>query len=444
MTLPASLAPQGPLPVATVADTLLDGHGILDTAGKRIFVAGAIDGERVRYRVRRRRRNYDEAELVEIIEPSPQRRVPVCPYFGTCGGCALQHLDGAAQLELKQASLLQALSRIGKVSPERLLAPLPGPAWGYRRRARLAVRFVEKKGTALVGFRERGRPYVMNMLSCETLHPEIAALIPALRSLVTGLSIRSRVPQVEAAVGGERTALVLRVLDPPSDEDAQRLLGFAREHAVDLYLQPGDESTVVPLPGGGATGTLSYTLPEFSLRFNFGPTDFIQVNASINQAMVRQALELLRPEAHEQALDLYCGIGNFSLPVAQRVRGVTGVEGAADALARARSNARDAGLHNARFVQADLQIDGAGSGAYAGRYDLAILDPPRTGAAALLPLLPSLGRPPLLYVSCHPGTLARDAGQLVTELGYRLEAAGVLDMFPQTSHVEAMALFLPA
>ncbi len=444
MTPAAPLATQGSLPVATVADITLDGQGVLDVAGKRVFVAGALAGERVRYRVRRRRRNYDEAELIEVVEPSPQRRVPGCPYFGACGGCALQHLDAAAQVDLKQASLLQALSRIGRVVPARVLAPLSGPSWGYRRRARLAVRFVEKKGTALVGFRERGRPYVMDMLSCETLHPAIATLIPALRVLITGLSIRARVPQVEAAVGDDRTALVLRVLDAPSGEDEQRLAGFAREHAVDLYLQPGDEASVVPFSGSGAPGVLSYALPEYSLRLEFGPTDFVQVNADINQAMVRQALELLGPERHESALDLYCGIGNFSLPLAQKVRTVTGVEGAGRAVERAQSNARGAGLENARFVQADLQVDGAGSLAYAGHYDLAILDPPRTGAAALLPLLGDLGRPRLLYVSCHPGTLARDAGQLVNALGYRLEAAGVLDMFPQTSHVEAMALFQPA
>jgi len=444
MTPAASLETLGPLPIATVADVTLDGQGVLDVTGKRVFVAGALAGERVRYCVRRRRRNYDEAELVEVVEPSPQRRVPGCPYFGSCGGCALQHLDAAAQVALKQASLLQVLSRVGDVTPGRLLAPLSGPSWRYRRRARLAVRFVEKKGTALVGFRERGRPYVMDMLSCETLHPAIAALIPALRALITGLSIRARVPQVEAAVGDDRTALVLRVLDPPSAGDQQRLVDFAREHAVELYLQPGDESTVVPVRGGEVSGALSYALPEFSLQLDFGPTDFVQVNADINRAMVRQALELLVPEPDEAALDLYCGIGNFSLPLAQQARTVTGVEGAGRAVARAQANARGANLENVRFVQADLQADGAGSAAYAGRYDLAILDPPRTGAAALLPVLGELGRPRLLYVSCHPGTLARDAGQLVHDLGYRLEAAGVLDMFPQTSHVEAMALFAPA
>jgi 23S rRNA (uracil1939-C5)-methyltransferase len=429
--------------IAEVIDLTVEGAGVVaGTGGKRVLVPGALAGEQISFRRERRRRNFDEGVLLEVLRPSLQRAVPACEYFSRCGGCALQHLEPAAQLAMKQASLLDSLQRIGKVQPERILAPISAAAWGYRRRARLAVRDVTKKGRVLVGFRERAQPRVVDMLSCETMHPVVSRLLPALSELVGALSIRARLPQIEVTVADNATALVLRVLDPPGAGDMEVLREFALRHALRIYLQSGGPDSVVPLDPLQADEELCYSIPAYGLSLRFGPVDFIQVHPEVNLRMIDQAIELLQPVATDRVLDLYCGIGNFTLPLAKCAAEVTGIEAARPAIERARRNAMAAGLGNARFIEADLS--GAGTeGAWTREsFDLVLLDPPRTGAAELLPALVGVGPRRIVYVSCHPGTLARDAGLLVSEHGYRLLAAGAMDMFPQTSHVESMALFV--
>lgn len=435
----SSPGPEGE--VAEAVALTLEGAGILAPGGKRVLVPGVLAGEQVRFQRRRRRRNYDEGVLLEVLTASPQRVMPDCRYFGTCGGCALQHLSADGQVELKQATLLDSLTRIGGLSPGRVLPPVRGASWGYRRRARLAVRDVPRKGRVLVGFREAAKPWVADMLSCATVHASISRLIPALSELAGRLSLRARLPQVEATVADNALALVIRVLAPPDDADLDLLRCFARDHQVRLYLQPGNTETVRELDGEGQREELHYEIPAHGLRLEFGPTDFIQVHREVNLRMIDQALELLDPGPNHRVLDLYCGIGNFTLPLARRAGAVLGVEGARAAVQRATGNASGAGLSNCRFVEADLAGAGTEGAWTRERFDLALLDPPRTGAAELLPALAGVSPRRIVYVSCHPGTLARDAGLLAREHGYALVAAGIMDMFPQTGHVESMALF---
>ena len=437
------MASSSPAEIAEVLDLTLEGAGVVATPeGKRVLVPGALAGELISFRRQRRRRNFDEGVLLEVLRPSPQRVVPACEYFSRCGGCSLQHLAPAAQLEMKQSALLDALQRIGRVKPEQILPPISASVWGYRRRARLAVRHVEKKGRVLVGFREREQPRVVDMLACETIHPAVSRLLPALSDLIGALSIRARLPQIEVTVADNATALVLRVLDPPGAHDMALLREFALTKGVRIYLQPGGPDSVAPLDPLQPDEELCYAIPAYGLSLCFGPADFIQVHAEVNLRMIDQAIALLAPVATDRVLDLYCGIGNFTLPLAKRTAHVTGIEGAKPALERARQNAAVAGLDNTRFIEADLSGAGAEGAWTRESFDLVLLDPPRTGAAELLPALAGVGARRIVYVSCHPGTLARDAGLLVSAHGYRLEAAGVMDMFPQTSHVESMALFV--
>ena len=426
---------------AEIVDTTLDGRGVTRGAGKTAFVRGALQGETVRFRRRRRRRNYDEAELLEILEPSRDRVEPRCPVFGLCGGCSLQHLSADAQLALKQATLLENLERLGGVQPARVLEPVTGPAWGYRRKARLAVKDVPKKGRVLVGFREQGKPFVTDTQRCDTLHPSAGERLAALSDLIGGLSIRSRLPQIEVAVGDDATALVFRVLDAPSADDLERLRDFGLATGLRVFLQPGGPDSIAPLPGADDDSLLHYRLPSFDLTLAFQPTDFVQVNAGINERMLGLALDLLAPTTDSRVLDLFCGLGNFSLPLARSCEAVLGVEGDAKMVARAGENAASAGLRNAQFATADLSDADALAAWSAERFDRVLLDPPRSGAAAILPAIAAYEPARLVYVSCHPGTLARDAGRLVNEFGFRLAAAGIMDMFPQTSHVESIALF---
>lgn len=424
-----------------IQDMTIDGQGVVSVDGKRVFIDGAIDGEAVSFRRLRAHRNYDEAELLAIDAPAAQRVEPACGYFGTCGGCSLQHLSPAAQLALKERTLVESLRRIGQVTPDRLMPAVTGPAWGYRRRARLGARYVDGKGRVLVGFSERHGSWVTDMRHCEVLHPALAALVGPLADLIGGLSIRQRIPQVEAVVADNATALVFRVLEPPGPADLEALRAFRQRHGLRLLLQTGGPDSLQPLDMEQDGGDLWYGIADSGLRMGFGPTDFIQVNSAINDSMIRLAVELLAPGPGMRLLDLYCGIGNFTLPLAQRAGAVLGVEGAAPMVTRARDNARQNGIGNATFALADLSTaDGAIP--WAGQaFDAALLDPPRAGAAAIIEPLARTGVRRILYVSCHPGTLARDAGTLVHGHGYRLAAAGILDMFPSTSHVESVALF---
>lgn len=424
-----------------VQDMTIEGQGLASSDGKRVFIDGAIGGETVTFRRVRAHRDYDEAELLAIDRPAPQRVAPRCQYFGTCGGCSLQHLSPAAQLALKERTLVESLKRIAAVVPDRLMPAVTGPAWGYRRRARLGARYVAGKGRVLVGFSERHGSWITDMRSCETLHPALAALLSPLGDLIGSLAIRQRIPQVEVAVADNATVLVFRVLEPPGPADLAALRAFRQQHGLRVLLQGGGPDSLQPLDAEVDGGELWYGIAGTGLRMGFGPTDFIQVNGAINDSMVGLALELLAPAAGMRLLDLYCGIGNFTLPLAQRAGTVLGVEGAAPMIERARDNARRNGIGNAAFALADLSTaDGAVP--WAGqRFDAVLLDPPRAGAAAIIdPLVQTRARH-ILYVSCHTGTLARDAATLVHGHGYRLAATGILDMFPSTSHVESMALF---
>lgn len=418
-----------------------EGDGIVK-AGKTAFVPGALPGETIRYRRTRRHRQHDEAQLVEVIVPAADRVVPPCPHFGVCGGCALQHLAPAAQLATKGAELADSLERIGRVAPREWLAPLEGPVWSYRRRARLSARFVRKKGRSLVGFRERAAPYVAEIESCRVLAPPFDTLVAPLSLLLTSLSIRERVPQVEAAVGDRARAVILRVLTAPSAADLEAIRAFGVAHEVTMYLQPGGLDTVVPVDGEPAA--LDYALPDFDLRLAFEPVDFIQINAAINQALVGRAVRLLDAGPRDRVLDLFCGLGNFTLALARRAASVVGVEADAGLIGRARANALRNGIDNAAFHVGDLAApDIATSGWWAGGFSHVLLDPPRAGAREVLPAVARLAPRRIVYISCHPGTFARDLGILVHEHGYVLKAAGVLDMFPHTTHVESMAVLEP-
>jgi 23S rRNA (uracil1939-C5)-methyltransferase len=425
---------------AVIESSSHDGRGVARIDGKATFVHGALPGERVRLRVVRHHRNFDEAEAEAVLEPSADRVEPACPRFGVCGGCSLQHVAPVAQIESKQQALLDALRHIGHLEPERVFAPIVGSSpWGYRRKARLGVKYVGKKGKVLVGFRERSSSFVTDTERCPVLHPRVGEALAALAALIGSLDIRERVPQVEVAMGDERCILVFRVLAPPSAGDAERLRSFGAAHGFVVYLQEGGLDSIRPLDPPGAQ--LTYALPEFDVELEFRPGDFTQVNFEVNRSMVARAVELLRPQPQERVLDLFCGLGNFTLPLARRAAEVVGVEGEAGLVARARANALRNGIGNARFYTANLYAALDAEPWLRERFEAALLDPPRTGAVEVLPLLPRLGVERLVYVSCYPGTLARDAAELVQRHGYRLVGAGAMDMFPHTAHVESIAVF---
>jgi 23S rRNA (uracil1939-C5)-methyltransferase len=418
-----------------------EGRGVARRDGKAIFVEGALPGETVTASVYRKKPSYEVATLGEVLRPSAMRVEPQCPHFGVCGGCSLQHLDVRAQVAVKQRVLEDSLWHIGRVRPEQMLPAIHGPAWGYRHRARFTVRHVPKKGGALVGFHEKKSSYIADMDSCEVMPQRMSALIRPLRDLVSKLSIRSRLPQIEVALGAEADVLVLRVLEPLLPPDVQALREFADRHGVRLYLQPGGPDSVGPMSAVDGTD-LYYALPEFDLRIYFAPTDFTQVNHAVNGVLVRRALTLLDPQPGERVADLFCGVGNFTLAIARRGAAVVGVEGSAELVRRATRNAEANGLAaTASFIERDLYRAAGDPLAGLGRFDRMLLDPPRDGAVDLVKSLPEEGPQRLVYVSCSPGTLARDAAVLTQTKGYRLSAAGVVNMFPHTSHVESIAVF---
>jgi 23S rRNA (uracil1939-C5)-methyltransferase len=423
----------------TVDGLTHEGEGVVHS-GKTVFVAGALPGERIRMRRTRRHRQHDDGELLEVLQPSPLRVTPRCAHFGVCGGCLLQHLSSAAQLAAKEQELKDNLERVAKVTPGRWLAPLAGPAWGYRRRARLGAKFVRKKDRVVVGFRERAAPYVAQLANCEVLKKPAGDLIAPLAQMLTGLTIREHVPQIEVAVADNATALVLRVLKTPPDADLERLAAFSAAYDVRLYLQPAGLDSVRPLRSDGEP--LHYRLPRFDLQLQFEPTDFVQVNGAVNEALVAQALELLEPEASSRVLDLFCGLGNFSLALARYAAHVVGVEGEGVLIERARGNAQRNGIVNTEFHTGNLAVAPAPDSCPWLRhsYSHVLLDPPRTGAREVLAAVAALAPRRVLYISCHPGSLARDLGVLVHEHGFTLDAAGVVDMFPHTAHVESLAL----
>jgi 23S rRNA (uracil1939-C5)-methyltransferase len=426
---------------ATIMAVAHDGRGIADTDGKKAFVAGALEGENVTFIRRKFRRNFDEAELLEVHDASPDRIEAKCEAFGRCGGCSLQHVSAEQQRAIKSQTLRDNLERIGRVEPVTWLEPMTGPVWNYRRRARLAVKDVFGKGRTLVGFRERHAPFITDMNRCEVLAAPMDSMIADLSELIGGLSIRARLPQIEVAVAENDIALVLRVLDPPSDADIAALRVFGEDHGLRIYLQTGGLDTVALLYPDAVDDSLFYTLPEFDIRVDFEPVDFVQVNSDINQRMVHFAVEQLDAGADDRVLDLFCGIGNFSLPLARKAGTVLGVEGEQSLVRRATENATRNGLDNVTFRVADLsKIDGTEAWVREG-WDRMLLDPARSGAAEVVTRMHLFKPERIVYVSCHPGTLARDAGTLVHEQGYQLESAGIIDMFPHTAHVESIAVF---
>jgi len=425
--------------IAHIESLDYDGHGVAHVEGKAVFIDDALPGETVRFRYRRRRRRHDMGTIEEVLEPSADRVTPPCRYFGTCGGCSLQHLAPAAQLRAKQKVLADNLTHLGNVEPENWLAPVTGPAFGYRRRARLGVRQVPAKGGVLMGFRERRQSFITNLDECLTLEPAASHLLAPLRTCISHLSCANRIPQVEFAIGDNATALVLRHLEPLTPDDHAALGTFALEHDVQLFLQPGGLETVHPL-ANATYEPLFYSLPAYSVSLFFAATDFIQVNRAVNEQMVARAIELLAPQVGDVVLDLFCGLGNFTLPIARHASSVLGVEGDAALAARGEANAAANGIGNASFEVGDL-FTGQGPWWVQG-FNKVLLDPPRAGAIAAIKALSTVKPERIVYVSCNPATLARDAQYLVHMLGYRMESAGVIDMFPQTSHAEAIARFL--
>jgi 23S rRNA (uracil1939-C5)-methyltransferase len=427
-----------------------------------VFVAGALPGEQVSFERTRKHRQHDEGRLLEVLRPAPERVTPRCAHFGVCGGCALQHLAPEAQLTLKEKELRDNLERVARVECPSWLPPLRGPVWGYRRRARLGAKYVPKKGKVVVGFRERLAPYVADLTHCDVLAAPVGALVQPLAELLGGLDIRQHVPQIEVAVADNATALVLRVLRTPSEQDRVKLREFATRHALRFYLQSGGldsveeltrYETAAPSPGESDSAhsiphsppvspRLSYGLSDFGLELEFAPTDFVQVNGAVNQALVARAVELLCLTPESRVLDLYCGLGNFTLALAKSAGHVVGVEGEASLVERARHNGRRNGLSNVEFHVGDLSKPTELPRAWLhGPYTHVLLDPPRVGAAPdMLAAIARLAPQRVLYISCHPGSLARDLGILVHEHGFTLQSAGVVDMFPHTAHVESIAL----
>jgi 23S rRNA (uracil1939-C5)-methyltransferase len=430
-----------------ILDLSHDGRGVARREdGKAVFVSGALPGERVLVRQTARHRSFDEARTLEVLSASPERVAARCAHFGTCGGCALQHLDESRQIHAKQRVLLENLERIGHVAPRAVLEPLVDASWGYRRKGRFSVRRVEKKDKTLVGFREQDPRFVADLAGCHTVIPEIGSKVGALAALVDGMDARRDIPQIEF-IAGDATddfngiALVFRNLSPLGERDRAALEAFARGHRFAVFLQPGGVDSVQPL--WPHDPRLAFRLREWDVELQFRPLDFIQVNAGLNGKMIARALELLDVQPGERVLDLFCGLGNFTLPLARVAGHVVGVEGDAGLIRRARENAAHNRLDNVEFHAADLAQDLSGHAWMRAGFDRLLLDPPRSGADVVLKQLPLKGQKRIVYVSCHPASLARDAGYLVNERGWTLRAAGVMDMFPHTAHVESIAVFDP-
>ena len=421
-----------------------EGRGVAHVDGKAIFIEGALPRELVQYQPSRKKKNFETAKLLKILQASSDRTEPGCSFYGICGGCAMQHADPRLQVAAKQRVLEDNLARIGKVTPERILPPIYAAPWQYRHRARLSVNYVAKKGGVLVGFREKKSSYVADMHSCEVLAGGVGRMIDPLREVLSTLDIRDRIPQIEVAIGEDVTALVLRLLEPLTSNDEVKLKAFADAHKIQWWVQVKGPDTAVPWYPLDAP-ELTYVLPEFELTINFRPTEFTQVNHAVNRLMVSRAMHLLAPQPGEEIADLFCGLGNFSLPIARLGANVIGVEGSDSLVQRATDNAARNGLSlAARFFAADLYTDQEAAMKKIPPVAKMLIDPPRDGALEVCKLLGPDLRPELkriVYVACSPSTLARDAGLLVHTQGFTLKAAGVVNMFPHTGHVESIALF---
>ena len=433
-----ALPPQGTFELE-VESLTHDGRGVGRIDGRPVFIHGTLPDERVSFEYTEVRRDFAEGRLVDVLSASPLRVEPRCQHYGVCGGCSFQHVDDVEQIRFKQGLLLDQFQRIGKLEGFPVFDPLTGPSWGYRQKARLGVKFVHKKGKVLVGFRERSSPFITEIDVCPVLDARVGTRLGVIAEMIHGLSIRDRVPQIEVAMSDDQVALVFRILEDLSDDDRKRFEDFARDEGFDVFLQRGGPDSVVPLLKE-VKPFLQYSIPESDVHFSFKATDFTQVNPTINQKMIGRVLELLDPQPTDVILDLFCGIGNFTLPLARRAAHVVGVEGSAEAVERARQNAESNGITNAEFHVSDLSKPVEGQPWAMQKFDKILLDPSRAGALEILERIPHWSPSRIVYVSCNPSTLARDAGVLVQEHGYALLGAGVMDMFPQTAHVESIAL----
>ena len=437
-----SKLPQDPVRT-TIESVSHEGKGVCHVDDTTVFVDGALQGEEISFLYTAKRRNIAEAKVHEVITPSPHRVEPGCAHFAICGGCSLQHLAAKQQILLKQDILLENLKRIGKSEPETVLPPLTGPQWGYRRKARLGVRFVVKKDKMLVGFREKHSNFLAELESCRVLHPDVGLHLTELAELLRGLSIYDQIPQIEVAFGDQQGALIVRHLQPLTKQDRSQLIAYAENMNLQMYLQPkGPESIERIWPEDESYKPLSYSLPEYHITNEFKPTDFTQVNGAINQNMVDLAIQLLDPQPEDKILDLFSGLGNFTLPIATKVKHIKGVEGSDDMVNRARKNAQLNNINNADYFAADLFKEISGMAWSKQKYDRILLDPARSGAREIIEYLPEFAAHTVVYVSCNPSTLARDTEIMVHKHGYTLLKAGVMDMFPHTAHVESIALFV--
>ncbi len=425
-----------------------DGRGIAHIEGKTTFIIGALPGEDILFKYTKQRGSHDEGQVVEVLKASDERAEPACPHFLICGGCRLQHMNSTLQIAEKQKTLLEQLQHFAKLQPQEILTPLTGPQWAYRRKARLGVRYVHGKGRVLVGFREYNGRYLADMHVCKVLHPAVGERLTALSELIATLSIYQDIPQIEVAIGEQNNtdevALNIRHLKEFTHDDIEKLIAFAQQYDFQIYLQSKGIDTIQrlwPEIQNGEKQRLHYHLPDFNLELLFHPSDFTQVNADINRAMVTCAIDFLDPQADEHILDLFCGLGNFSLALATRAATVTGVEGDSAMVKRAQENAAHNDITNAVFYAADLFADFTSAVWAQQKYAKLLIDPPRTGALEICQQIPIFAPQRIVYVSCNPATLARDAGILVNEHGYHLRKTGVMDMFPHTQHVESIAVF---
>ena len=431
--------PREPLPCAIEAFSH-DGRGIAREEGKTRFVDGALPGERVMAKMISTRSKFDELRTEEVLEASPERTEPPCDFADLCGGCSLQHMAPDAQIRFKENTLREHFAHFGGIEPEQWIEPMRSPSLGYRRKARLGVRFVAKRDSVLVGFREKRNSFLADINRCVVLDPRIGERIDDLRGLLYGMEAFQHIAQVEVACGDDDAAMIFRNMIPLSESDRSALVAFGKAHDLHIYLQPKGPDTVHRIWPEGGEERLSYRLPEFDLTMSFHPMDFTQVNADINQRMVHRAIEWLDVQPGDRVLDLFCGLGNFTLPLARQAGQVVGVEGDDAMVVRGRENAERNGLYNVTFHGANLQGDFTRESWASEGFDRILIDPPRSGAQEICEHLTAFGARRIVYVSCNPATLARDAGVIVSK-GYRLKQAGVMDMFPHTTHVESIALF---
>ncbi len=417
-----------------------EGRGITQINGKTVFLDNGLAGEEVIFNYTKKHKQYDEGLVKEILEASPERVTPKCPHFNVCGGCSLQHMQHSKQLEIKQAALLEQFEHFAHTNPDEILPPLTANIWGYRHKARLGAKYVTKKEKLLVGFREKDGRFLADLITCPVLYPSVGEHLPDFSALIASLSCYREVPQIEVAISDDITALIFRHLAPFTNDDLEKLTAFGKQHNFYIYLQPNKIDSIHLLYPQETSPYLTYELPEYDLQFKFHPTDFTQVNSEINQLMIKQAINLLNPQANETILDLFCGIGNFTLPIAKSCAKIIGVEGSNTAISRAQENAKLNNITNCEFHCTDL-FEPINNFPWAEQqYDKILLDPPRSGAAEICNQIEKFNAKKIVYVSCNPATLARDADTLIAK-GYKLKAAGIMDMFPHTKHVESMAVF---